>query len=383
MALYRQKGSRVWWYEFRFDGERIRESSKSTVKEVARRAMEAHRRQLEENYNSIKKPEQPKPFSVAAEDYLLLRRSELGPKTMQIHERSVKRLLRFIGNKPMSEVTHLDIKQIVDEHLAQGHSARYANMTIGTLRSILIRNGQWGHLRPFYRKLKERKDVGKELSHAEEERLLNECEKSPSPSLATKVKLGIYTGMRSDEIRPLRWHQINFDEAYLTVGKSKTEHGEGRIIPLIDPALGALKEWSARSPKRLPNHCVFPAEKYSLCKATNAFRTYNRDETKPMGTSRRAWETAKRRAGVQLRFHDLRHTTVTRLLDAGCTLEQIAPILGWSSSTMAEMMKRYQHRHLDQRRKTMLALVPPKNPAKSTKSAAKSTNHGPKRAAGD
>jgi transposase len=77
----------------------------------------------------------------------------------------------------------------------------------------------------------------------------------------------------------------------------------------------------------------------------------------PMGSWKRAWTTARRIAGVQIRFHDLRHTTVTRLLDAGCTLEQISPILGWSARTMTEMMKRYQHRSLENRRKTLKALV--------------------------
>ncbi len=87
------------------------------------------------------------------------------------------------------------------------------------------------------------------------------------------------------------------------------------------------------------------------------FRIYSHSPEKPMGSWKRAWTSARRMAGVHLRLHDLRHTTVTRLLDAGCTLEQIAPILGWSARTMAEMMKRYQHRSLENRRKTLKALV--------------------------
>ena len=86
-------------------------------------------------------------------------------------------------------------------------------------------------------------------------------------------------------------------------------------------------------------------------------KIYRHLPEKPMGSWKRAWTTARRIAGVQIRFHDLRHTTVTRLLDAGCTLEQISPILGWSARTMTEMMKRYQHRSLENRRKTLKALV--------------------------
>lgn len=89
----------------------------------------------------------------------------------------------------------------------------------------------------------------------------------------------------------------------------------------------------------------------------NQFRIFSQFLDKPMGSWKRAWTTARRLAGVRIRFHDLRHTTVTRLLDAGCTLEQISPILGWSAATMTAMMKRYQHRSLEKRRETMLALV--------------------------
>ena len=60
MALYKQKGSNVYWYDFRLDGHRIRESSKSASKTAAREAMHARRRQLEDERNGIRKPERPK-----------------------------------------------------------------------------------------------------------------------------------------------------------------------------------------------------------------------------------------------------------------------------------------------------------------------------------
>ena len=31
MAVYKQKGSKNWWYQFIWDGKRIRESTKQTV----------------------------------------------------------------------------------------------------------------------------------------------------------------------------------------------------------------------------------------------------------------------------------------------------------------------------------------------------------------
>ena len=55
MSLYRRGG--VWWYEFRFNGQRIQESAKTNSKTVARDAERARRRELEQAYNRIPKRE--------------------------------------------------------------------------------------------------------------------------------------------------------------------------------------------------------------------------------------------------------------------------------------------------------------------------------------
>jgi len=51
-----------------------------------------------------------------------------------------------------------------------------------------------------------------------------------------------------------------------------------------------------------------------------------------------------REAGlVGLRFHDLRHTSATKLLEQGTPIAVVAHILGWSASTAVRMAKCYGH----------------------------------------
>lgn len=50
------------------------------------------------------------------------------------------------------------------------------------------------------------------------------------------------------------------------------------------------------------------------------------------------------------RFHDLRHTAVSRMLNAGVPLAKVAKIVGWSASTMALMASRYGHFSLNELR---------------------------------
>ncbi len=55
------------------------------------------------------------------------------------------------------------------------------------------------------------------------------------------------------------------------------------------------------------------------------------------------WRRATLAAGLDgLHFHDLRGTTCTMLADAGCTPSEIAAMLGWTASTLNEMLDRYQ-----------------------------------------
>jgi integrase len=67
------------------------------------------------------------------------------------------------------------------------------------------------------------------------------------------------------------------------------------------------------------------------------------DPTKAITSWKTAWTTAKTNAGIECRFHDLRHTWVTRLLEKGAALPVVASLAGWSPATMARMQKRYAH----------------------------------------
>jgi hypothetical protein len=43
------------------------------------------------------------------------------------------------------------------------------------------------------------------------------------------------------------------------------------------------------------------------------------------------------------RFHDLKHTAVSRMLDGGVPIAKIVKIVGWSPATMVRMSARYGH----------------------------------------
>jgi integrase len=207
--------------------------------------------------------------------------------------------------------------------------------------------------------LPERDDVGKALNADEETRLLKTCSESRSRALLPAVLLALNTGLRSNELTSLRWNQIDFDKRFLTVGNSKTEAGKGRKIPLNETAFATLSFWAANFPARTPEQYVFPSEHYGEGGAV-----YSSDPETPIGRLKVAWEGAKRRTAdkeknipaVVCRWHDLRHTFLTRLLENGTAFPMISAIMGWSPATTARMAKRYGHVTVEAMRSAVDAL---------------------------
>ncbi|MEO8660196.1 MAG: tyrosine-type recombinase/integrase [Bryobacteraceae bacterium] len=65
-----------------------------------------------------------------------------------------------------------------------------------------------------------------------------------SLNIPAAIVLALNAGLRDAEIRNLTWAQIDFEKRLLTVGRAKTEAGEGRIVPLNDSLMAALLDHS-------------------------------------------------------------------------------------------------------------------------------------------
>ena len=183
--------------------------------------------------------------------------------------------------------------------------------------------------------------------------------------------------MRKGEIQSLRWQQVDFLDRNLTVGVTKTAAGTGRVIPLNERAFMVLQMWAMNFPERRPEHFVFPWEHYGFAGNTRKPHAKTMDPNTQAGDIKTAWKSAKTEAGVQCRFHDLRHTACTRLLERGASLSVVASIMGWSASTTANMAKRYGHIGSDVQRAALDALVQApcrKRPSPASERADQSTD---------
>jgi integrase len=310
---------------------------------MARRAENARRRDLEESYHGLKKRTAPKLFNVAADEWLALKKPTLAERSYAIEEANLKHIRPVFGKQLITDIDGKGISEYQHQRLEEKASPKTVNLEIGTLRAILRRNRLWAAIQPDVRMLATRDDVGRSVTPEEETALLAACGRSRSRSLLPAVTLALNTCMRYSEIRLLRWQQVDFTSRQIAVGKSKTDFGTGRVIPLNTRAAAVLEFWASNFPDRQPPHYVFPSERYGAAGEHFKACAYDTDPTKPIGRWKEAWEAAKTRAKVQCRFHDLRHTGCTRMLEAGVSFSVLAMIMGWSPATTVRMAKRYGH----------------------------------------
>jgi integrase len=338
MAIYRYKNSKVWWMDFIFDGYRVRESTKSRNKKLAEDIERKRRSELESGRMGLKKRGRPRLFTLASEDYIERKRAVLSERSFIIERSNLKHLLPAFGARLISDIDAADIDGYQKARLREGAAAKTINLEIGTLRAVLVRNRLWEPIRHDIRMLKVDDTPGKALTAEEEDALLEACRESRSRGLYPSVVLALNTGMRSAELRHLQWKQLDLHGGSIRVGRSKTAAGAGRAIPLNRRALETLREWAAQFDACEPAHFVFPSEKYGHNGVPYAI-----DASKPMGSLKEGWEVARKRARVACRFHDLRHTACTRLLEGGVPFAILAQIMGWSASATITMAKRYGH----------------------------------------
>ena len=378
----------MWWYDFIFEGQRVRESAKTRSKTVAKAAEKARRRELEESYNGIKRRDRAKLFSVAADEWLALKALTLASSSLRIEHNNLKHLRPVFDKRLVTDIQTKDVCRYQQARLAEKASPKTVNLEVGTLRAILRRHRVWEGIQQDIRMLPTLDNVGHAITAEEEAALLSACLNSRSRSLYPAVVLALNTGMRYSEIRLLQWKQVDFVAKVLTVGKSKTPTGTGRAVPLNVRIVSVFEMWAARFPNRQIDHYVFPFEKCGAKGHEDMFGftadvvIYDKDPTRPIGDWKEAWEKAKERAGAVLsetqeeslrsmnsrkeanagaenksseayegtkpvalkcRFHDLRHSAVTRLLEAGIPYPVVASMMGWSAATAIRMANRYGH----------------------------------------
>ena len=175
--------------------------------------------------------------------------------------------------------------------------------------------------------------------------------------LENLIKITVLYGLRRSEVLGIKWDSIDFEERRLeikhtvvtmmtTVEKDKTKNSSShRTYTLTDEALEIFKEEKLREQK---NRELFGAS-YQECDYV-----FKWDDGRPYPTdyvTKHFSKLLKRHGLPHIRFHELRHSCASLLLNNGYTLKDVSEYMGHANIKMTADI----YGHLDSLRKITLS----------------------------
>jgi integrase len=172
------------------------------------------------------------------------------------------------------------------------------------------------------------REVIRIVSQAEEDALLEQFERrnahhQTAINMVLIYKMAIALPRRAGELTRMRWADVDTKRRTIVirdVKHPKRKVGNDQVVPLLGEAWTLLEQ----IPKL--DERVFPHDTDSVCAAFE--RT--RDRIAETGIP----------SIKDLRFHDLRHTGITRLFQHGLSIQEVALVSGHTNWTQ---LKRYTH----------------------------------------
>lgn len=313
---------------FAHHGKRFRRSTETEDKKLAGRIFDKLKGEIAEGTWFTPEPGEGWTFKDLADKYMT--EYSAVNKAASTHKRDkslFKNLLGTFGDYGLTEITSAMISDYKVKRRREGASARTSNYELTVMShafNMAMREWELAKDNPVKRVRKDRENnrIERWLSLAEERRLLD-----ASPRwLQDIIVFAINTGMRQSEILDLKWGQVDRDRRTLTIFEQKNRCVD--TLPLNYTVMQLLEaRWRDDAE---PGDYVFPN---------------TRDERKGNILLLKAFHTALRKSGVQnFRFHDLRHTFATRLVQAGVDLYSVQKLGRWKTTSMVQ---RYAHHHTE------------------------------------
>lgn len=312
MRIYKRTGSPNWWAQWNDqNGQRHRKSTGTDNKDLAQTLAGKWQQDsfMEHHFGVIP--------NVPFQDALLRYAKERERQNAKSYNQSLKYRLQFLldrfGKLNLSQFTAARLQNFAEERL-ETKKGETVQKELSTIRAILNKERREGRLAfvPPFPKMRKEPGRCRWLTVNEEQRLLAASAKHLKPLIAFAVD----TGGRRSELLELDWCNVDLGQRRITF--VKTKNGENRTIRLTTRAKTILE--GLRPKDAGP---VFTYGGKAMKEVTSSFKR------------------AREEAGLEdVRFHDLRHTFASRLVQQGVSLYEAMHLTGHKS---VSMIQRYAH----------------------------------------
>jgi integrase len=321
MGLYHR--GKFFWFSITYQGERIQESLKTDNRKLAEKLYAKVLTDIVEG----------RYFETAKAKTIQFQ--DMTDKYLKEHAHSrdtltVKTLMMFFSGYMIAQITTKAIAEYRNMRLKSVKPATvYQELALlRRMFNVAIKEWEWFKDNPVSRlsfSVGNRNARVRWLTMEEEKLLL---EKATNPAwLRSLLTVALHTGMRRGEILDLRWQNVDLLKRLIRIVKSK--NGEMRSIPMSNTLVNLFKEMNVRD----ISGRVFPISKSSV---------------------RHAFDKVVEKVNLKdFRFHDLRHSFATRLVQNGVDLYKVKELLGHKTITMT---MRYAHHYPESLRSSVEVL---------------------------
>lgn len=332
--MYKRGG--VWWTCIRYGGKKIQRSLETGDKKLAQSIEAKIRTELVEGKYFEKPIGESKTFKGMMEKFMKEHAPRRTISMQRSYVASLKHLLPCFGDSKLSAITPKMISNYKVLRYSTGVKPSTINKELAMLSkafNLAMKEWEWVKDNPVSKIQKERDNNARDrwLTKDEEKRLLDN---SPE-KLREIIVFALHTGLRQDELLSLQWDRVDLLRKTIIIQESK--NGKPRTIPLQQPAYDVLLEKS-----KIRNI------RYNFVFTTRIGTKMDRHNL------RSNFKDAVKKAGIKdFRFHDLRHTFATRLVQKGVKIYDISILLGHKSTIMTQ---RYAHHCTESLRDCMQVL---------------------------
>ena len=272
-------------------------------------------------------------FEKVAEDWIDFKKQNLRSTTWEVYEGHTRNHFIDLVSLKINKITTARIEKFIHTRQEQG-------IKLGTLRKILVtlnqimtyavRHKYIGHnpVRDAERPRGQGSLEDKKITVLNVEEIQNFLEQVTDKKYHTLFMLAITTGARQGELLGLKWSDVDWNNSQIHIQRTfnkgrwfapKTK-GSDRKIDIGPSMVKALKCWKLACP---PNdlNLIFPNGAGQPINYSNMVN--------------RVYLPALYGAGIdKIRFHDLRHTTASLMIEQGENIKYIQSQLGHSNPTV-------------------------------------------------
>lgn len=278
--------------------------------------------------------------------WIEFRRPRIAQSTIDSERYRLRHFRRILTNKRLREISNADLDRYASKRLEEGVGSWSINKEILLWSLVLKKAKLWSRLRDDYSPLRTKiSDIGRALTSDELLRLASVAESSVDWEAAFYGSvLAANTGLRGGEIKRLRIGAIDLAQRRLVIRRSDAKSdASARYIELNRDATEAAKRLLLRAGllgATNPEHFLMPKHLSRISHGAGKGQR-GHDPNQPQKYWDTAWSSLTLAAGLErFRFHDLRHTFITHMVELGVPVGVIQAMVGHISS---RMLRHYTH----------------------------------------